>query len=521
MIYVAATSKKPIEIGHQGDNNVTTVKFDVKEIIDKFGAGSFDLLYQRRKDKAAVPQNVTVDGDFVLWVIESANTVDSGIGKAQLRFTSEDGQLYTTVYETNVLQSLTEYPIPERPWSSWVDDVLSAKKTADNFASNVDELTKQLNRLRLASLNINKVAEYLYTIDYTDWDYENGNKYFERNAPELGACSAVRKGNLYGRNFDWYYDESATFVVNSKATKGRHASVAVAGGSQYLTKENVESEEWGVMYDVLPFITLDGVNDAGVVCNTNVVPSGDKGITTGTNPSSSVSMYVPIIVRYVLDYADSAADAIDKIREVNWVASSFGDRSLELHFMIADDDSTYIVEFVDNEIKVFSDVEDEYPDIKNAPIMTNFYMDGWDGNIVTGFFSESGIEPEDTTLTPHAEGTERYEIIQNMYDGISEKEDMIDVMDAVKYTRAFTEETEPFWYSELVGESEEFGNLTIYQNRAAFYEVKSYMINEFEHRTRNHKTWHTVHSTVYDIENKTLTVIPQETVVQYEFSLST
>lgn len=520
MIYVAATAKKPIEIGHQGDDKVTTVKFDVKDIIEKFGEGSFDLLYQRRKDKAAIPQNVTVDGDFVLWLIESANTVDSGIGRVQLRFRSSDGLLYTTLYETNVSASLVDTPIPERPWSSWVDEVLAAKETVDAFANNVEELTKQLNRLRLSALNIDKVTDYLYTIDYTDWDYENGNKYFENNKPELGACSSVRKGNLYGRNFDWYYDESATFIVNSKATKGRHASIAVAGGSQYLTKENVESGEWGVMYDVLPFITLDGINDSGVVCNTNVVPSGDKGITTGTNPTSSVSMYEPIIVRYVLDYADSASNAIDKIREVNWVASSFGAGSLELHFMIADENTTYIVEFVNNELKVFSDIEDEYPDIENAPIMTNFYIDGWDGNIVTGFYSDSGIDPEDTTLTPHAEGLERYEIIQSMYDDISEKEDMIDVMAAVKYTKAFNEETNPFWYSELVGESEEFGNLTIYQNHNAFNDVKAYMINEFNHRTRNHKTWHTVHSTVYDIENKSLTVIPQETGVQYEFSLS-
>ena len=48
--------------------------------------------------------------------------------------------------------------------------------------------------------------------------------------------------------------------------------------------------------------------------------------------------------------------------------------------------------------------------------------------------------------------------------------------------RTYNKETEPFWYSELVGESEEFGNLTVYHNRAAFDEVKAYMIDEFDQK---------------------------------------
>ena len=53
----------------------------------------------------------------------------------------------------------------------------------------------------MKGINLQKIAPYLYYVTYSDWDYADGEKYFERFKPDLdlGACSSIRKGNFYGR----------------------------------------------------------------------------------------------------------------------------------------------------------------------------------------------------------------------------------------------------------------------------------------------------------------------------------
>lgn len=93
-------------------------------------------------------------------------------------------------------------------------------------------------------------------------------------------------------------------------------------------------------------MTLDGINDAGVVCNINVVPTGDKGRTTGTG--GNYDLCGLSVVRFILDNADSAKDAINKLQSKNiWMPNS-GGYDLEIHLMVSDGTDTFVVEFVNN-----------------------------------------------------------------------------------------------------------------------------------------------------------------------------
>lgn len=379
------------------------------------------------------------------------------------------------------------------------------------------KMPKETARNTLGNLKLQKLGEYLYFLEFYDWNYSEGVAFLKGNKDGFSdgmACSSVRNGNFYGRNFDYYYTEFCEFILHTAATKGRHASIGVAHMPKIFTKAFVDSYKWTDAYDILPFCTMDGINDAGVTCNINLVPAGDKGRTTGTNAEASQSLPTFMLVRFILDYADSAKDAVEKLAEVNW----FLHDTNEVHVMIADADETYIVEFVENELMIFSDADDDYEDIPNDPIMTNFYLADWDGTIITGFDTEGGISPEDTTLTAHAEGCERYEILEDGYSSANTAEGMALLMHSVWYSNAYSEETDPFWYSDLTGETPA-GDYTIYQNAEDYAEIKAAAIEAWEHKQRNGIVWHTTHCSVYDIPNRTLTVWTQEDTTSQSFKL--
>lgn len=361
-----------------------------------------------------------------------------------------------------------------------------------------------------------KINDWLYLVDYDYYSYGEAEEYLNKYHPYPIAmsCSEIRVGDIVGRNFDWYYGNEVQMIVNTKAVNGRHATMGVTHTK--LTKEQVENDgEWNYYYDILPFLINDCINDKGVYCGINVTPLGDKGRTTGTNPEADKSISQLMLPRYIGDYADTAKDAITLLENAN-VYASFGNMDLECHVLICDGVDSYIVEFVNNEIVVMSDTDDDYDTIPNDKvIMTNFYLDGWDGNIKAVFMGDTEQEVKATGLTDHANGLERYNILSAGYDAVSDMDDMGALMEDVKFTLAYNENQNPFWYSEFLG-----GDYTIYNTQEELADVKSQAIEEYEHRTRDNKTWYTSHTSVYDIDKKQLDVYVNEDYAnKYQFKL--
>lgn len=335
-------------------------------------------------------------------------------------------------------------------------------------------------------VNATKLSDYLYSIEYKDWDYKNAKFY----KPAKAACSSVTKGNLAGRNFDWYYDDKVNFVIKCKGKSGCHDSIGVANSR--ITKAGVESKKWAETYAQLPFMTTDGINDAGVYCNINVVPCGDKGITTGQPGIHKKKLCQAALVRFILDYADSADDAIQKLRGVNVYAQN----GLECHLMIYDGVKSYIVEWINNEMKV-----------TEGNIMTNFYLDGWNGEVKSVSLGNSVEEVQATGLTDHAQGLERYLILQDMY----EDNDVKDALEAVNYTKTYTDGE---WYSEFND-----GDLTVYSDAEDYSDIISTAQQEYQNKKRDGKVWVTKHRSIYNIENKTVSVSSEEEDTYFDFTL--
>ena len=337
---------------------------------------------------------------------------------------------------------------------------------------------------------VTKIADYLYTITYTDLDdaileqLSNPEAAFVK---QEGACSSVRNGNFHGRNLDLFYNEMCEVVVRVEKSENRFASLAVCGAKADVTPAVMDSLTED-LYQRLPFSVLDGINENGVVCNINVVSGEDSEPTTGTNPEGE-NLSLACANRYILDHATSAQHAVQLLQEHN-LMGGFG--SLGLHLMISDSLETYIVEFVDNQMVYY-----QGPRESNSNIMTNLF---------------STKLPE---LNPHALGVERYAILQANYEEGNTLEGMVNLMQRVKYTQAYQRCTEPFWYSEFNG-----GAFTVDTPNADKEEAIEKNIEDFERHERTGLFWQTVNTSVYDIENRSLRLYVQENYdAPYDFKL--
>lgn len=365
-----------------------------------------------------------------------------------------------------------------------------------------------------------KVTDYLFetTLDNYEENLDAAKEYFERYKPEMGGCSSVQNGKIRGRNYDWTYDEEPEFILHVPANdQGRHASVGVAATTE-ITAADVETGESQDIYDIIPYFTLDGTNDAGLTVNINVVGYGEKGefvMKTKTKKDDVCPLMVP---RTLLDNAGSIDEALDLMKDMD--IFSLGTEE-EAHFMIsgpqsAKDDTfnTVVVELIPDKDKHYQLSVIDYNKgefVDNKPVMTNFHLTDFDGS------------PE--SATKHPMGLERYQTLAAAYDQGKDVPGMIELMKKAYYTRAYDLYTEPFWYSDYledgldmtkVGETGLKGDIS---KSGAFADEIKKVQKKFNKMERDSKTWHTVHTSIYDIENSKLYVLPQESGFSYEFGL--
>ena len=89
----------------------------------------------------------------------------------------------------------------------------------------------------------------------------------------------------------------------------------------------------------------------------------------------------------------------------------------------------------------------------------------------------------------------------------------------VWYTNLYNPDTNPFRYSEYYMNRWEYsyGDLTINSTPEDLAQLIENSNTKFLTRERNWIFWQTVHTSVYDLKNKTLTIIPQESDEKFEF----
>lgn len=396
---------------------------------------------------------------------------------------------------------------------------------------------------------------YLYEVTYDDYSWDDVTDWMEngKNNENAGAfgCSSVHNGNFYGRSFDFCFTDMCEFLVRTPKTKDRYASIGMSIADCHVNEEKVNKiidgtggEQEKLNEKMIPFTMVDGINENGVVCNTNVVPAKDLPAhegeeqyhTHGTNPGKP-DLFYQFMPRFILDNATSAKQAVELLKNRNITAiNSKGEyrdylgvskMGYELHCMIADKNDTYIIELVEDRMSIIA-----------GDIMTNFYY---------------------SNVSPSGAGFERHHTLWDYYDEGFTLEGMENLIQRVQYSPCYDPEwntdeeartttTCPMWPTEFAGcgvtiipKEEKYEGLdyklTFYNAEyfcTVFWDKKGEgqdktikegidaaykTIRNFERApgTGGGVPWISTHAEVFDIDNRTLHLVTQEQTGEGEF----
>lgn len=538
MKIVKAVPHKPTPIGKTGTCNSLLVQFDVKDWLDEYPDCTIVLTHKRPKDNEGLPvSQFEIVGDNAEWIVDLGDTEFAGDGKCELKLMKQNVVVKSITYTTQIQESIagTEED-PPAPYQGWVDSVIQSGVAAQEAVKhypyidpdtyhwivwdvdNEEFVDTQISAMGASPVfpysDSTKKHNYLYELWFDNIDYYSAYQYFKAHDEGFsGGCSSVRNGKYFGRKFDWFYNNEVEFIVNVPHIGNRYASIGIAAGLSQLTKDFVEQGKPNNVYSIIPFHLTDGMNERGLVCNMNVVPT-DYGVNVSIPTSTQeVEICSTMIVRYVIDHFDDARVAANYIKEHMKVyfPQALHSKNYEVHFMIADPYKTCIVEFVNNQAVV---IDNQYH------YMTNFFLYGivpnQDGTVYTPYTQDATHDARTTNLiTRYGSGLERFNIIVEHYHLTDTENGMWDLMNLLDYSKAYpghSGSAEPKWYTEFVG-----GGLTSSSDVSEFNNILYEAQEAYENRSRdNPVTWHSVHSIVYNMENKTATLKVQEQNTTYE-----
>lgn len=357
-----------------------------------------------------------------------------------------------------------------------------------------------------------KKADYLYSMTFNDYVFDTEEKTIKSNGQASGGfgCSSVRKDNFYGRNFDFIFNDVPEFIVRvNKNEKIKHSSIGVA--THFGLRESQMTTYGYDELSLIPNFTLDGINDAGVVCSHNVVEieAGHEIPVAGTKASDPTAqkLHMLFIPRFVLDNASTASEAVELIKSCNVYGKletnypNMPEPKAEyLHIMIADANKTYVVEFFDdgqgNYVHVYEKIEDDQ-------VMTNFYL---------------GIPMENLN---YVHGLERYNILKENYNKNvpATRGSMQQLLRLVQYSKAYDITLEHPWRSESLTRAQlDTISETAFKSTPEAIQLANdykYAIQNNVRYPANANFWHTTHNSTYDMANKKLYVYVQEDYSQY------
>lgn len=261
----------------------------------------------------------------------------------------------------------------------------------------------------------------------------------ERLSNDAPGCSSVICKNsegipVIGRNYDLDVRSDGATVVIHTAPKDGYKSVGVAdcgqtGLSVNDLKNNSAKKEL-LLY--VPYYTMDGVNEKGFACSIMLLNEGRSIQETGKNWLPST-----LVVRYLLDHADSVDHAIELLNQMDLKSDYFIDplfsemAGLSFHWAITDiSGNKAVIEYVDGKMIVNQyPLKVEYNEHDDSMKVT--YPNKEKGYLIsTNFFVSEGFNN-----TAHDSGKWRYETLEKAMseNPTPTKDQLRDVMKSAKY----------------------------------------------------------------------------------------
>lgn len=189
-----------LQVGYQGENEVTDVLFDISSWITEFGEGVAQLRVKRpgnSEDESYVLSLIITDGKAV-WTVSETDTANKGNGKVQLSYMVGNIVKKAVIYPYKVGKSIVGADSPVDPFDSWIE-----RSKAWAIGKTLDD---------------EEVPE-------TDETYQNNAKYYAVLATEQGTL-ATEKATVA--------TEKAAAAAESEANAAA-SEAAVNGVSTQLT----------------------------------------------------------------------------------------------------------------------------------------------------------------------------------------------------------------------------------------------------------------------------------------------
>ncbi|MBQ0165399.1 MAG: linear amide C-N hydrolase [Bacteroidales bacterium] len=375
---------------------------------------------------------------------------------------------------------------------------------------------EQIDEYNFQKVELKRINDYLFEVTNNDFytryyfnPYSVGDEFMGLKEWH-GVCAGVRNGDFIGRNFDWECSETPEFIVHIPADGDRHASVGICNSNMV---KHAPTEDWlsQMLVNDISNNCFDGINDCGVCAISLVVHYADDTEATlkGTKPGSSFSLHGANVVRYVLDKATSAKEAVRLLQEAN-IYGSLGEYSF--HWMICDEKDNYLVELINSKV-VATKAEDNPIERFRKPVITNFYLF------------------KDLSKQKVPCGVERYGILEANYANAGSAKGMFETMEKVRYSRKYDGKDPSTlagapdlnWYSEYLAHMPNYKNTTgplLYnefpktdEDRRRIWrdimslDIERNAISKFENPRMNPMSAWTCHTTVYNIKERTMQIV--------------
>ena len=142
MKYIKADLKRPIPIGRQGENGVTTVQFPVRVFFPDMEEATYTLVHSREGDNVPYFCATVLNEDMLEWLILKADVDKPGAGVLQLTASSEEDKIgKSIILTTQTESSLGEAGDAPEAMESWLANMEALAVRAERGAA--DAATSQ------------------------------------------------------------------------------------------------------------------------------------------------------------------------------------------------------------------------------------------------------------------------------------------------------------------------------------------------------------------------------------------
>lgn len=310
---------------------------------------------------------------------------------------------------------------------------LEGDKTSDELGIEPKHYYRSLERLR----------RYLYRVTFDALPEDNGGE-----GPVLGGCSSYVKDGRLHTNYDWNYDNTASFIIRTRDFEGQSM---VEGLNDGALNDGLIAQ--------LPYRVHRSVNNHGIMIATHVLYNDWQWTGCGEK-NISITRLAFLVLSRVRSMATIAED-LNGVLDNLYCPEGLAELEYLLQFIVTDGTTTYVI--------IPPTSANQSYELVNAttnPKMSNFR-----------WVNRATVARTDNDIQRRPTGIERYNA-------------MPCPLEELRFTKAY--ET-PSRLSEFIGlrgttkDSTDAELLAIYEDARALY----------LDRQRDGQTWQTVESAVY------------------------